>query len=386
MTREAILVVLWVSFSIGHSEAADLASGQDRTYETHVVVSGLTNPWSLAFLPHGDILVTEKPGRLRVVRNDKLQSTAIAGLPPVTNLLDIAVDRDFATNSLIFISYTRNATTSDGVSQTGLELISAELRGGTLVGVTTLFRAEPKLTNLLHYGGRILVLPDGTLLLTVGDGSIDGQFAQDPSTTLGSVVRVSRNGSVPRDNPYVGKYGVRAELFSTGHRNSQGVALRPNGEVWSVEHGPQGGDELNLLMSGSNYGWPLVTSGTRHVKLKSEPTIIPRVVPPVISWSTVVAPSGMAFYAGTAFKAWSGDLLVGSLARRGLLRISLRGHPPFREVMMLEELRERIRDVRVDRKGIIYVLTDALDGRLLRIAPRQNAAPALPLVLKSRQW
>lgn len=341
-----------------------------QQFRIQVVASELTYPWSLAVLPNHDILITEKPGRLRVLRKATLQLDLVTGLPHLTNLLDVVLDPRFIETKLIYFTLTRSESTSGSAqSVIGLEVWRATLDDMRLTDQQAIFLAEPKLPGLTHFGGRLLFLPDGTLLVTIGDGTLDGQFAQKSDTHLGKTIRIYANGTHASNSTGDIDEQSRHRVHTSGHRNSQGIALRANGEVWQHEHGPIGGDEINLLTTGSNYGWPIVTTGQRHLPIRNVSNSAQLFSDPVITWESTVAPSGMVFYEGTAFPEWRGSLFIGSLQKRALLRISLAGTKLVNEEVLLTEINERIRDVRLHPDGSLYVLTDSTEGRLLRVYP-----------------
>lgn len=343
------------------------------TFRIETVVRGLQNPWSLAFLPDGALLVTERPGRLRVVRDGALVAAPVAGVPDVFaagqgGLLDVALHPDFAANRLVYLSYAGRG--GDGA---GTEVARGRLSedATALTDVETIFAAAPKTAGRAHYGSRLLFAPDGSLYVTLGDRYSFMQEAQNPGTHLGSIVRITDSGGVPADNPLVGRTDARPEVFSYGHRNVQGIALQPEtGRVWAHEHGPRGGDEVNILKPGANYGWPAVTHGVDYSgAVISDRKTAPGMEPSVVVWVPSIAPSGMAFYDGDAFPQWRGDLFVGALAGAHLRRLDVQGDRVNGQEELLDDLNERIRDVRAGPDGFLYVLTDSEDGRVLRLVP-----------------
>lgn len=336
------------------------------------VARGLSSPWSLAFLPGGDMLVTERDGRLRLIQGGKLRREPVAGAPKVAargqgGLLDVAPHPDFANNSLIYLSY---AASGEGGANT--EIMRATLKGGRLENQQIIFTAEPKTAGGNHYGSRLLFAPDGTLFVTLGDRFTFRNEAQNPSNHLGKLVRINDDGTVPTDNPFVGTNNARPEIYSYGHRNAQGIALRPGTtEIWQHEHGPQGGDEVNIVKAGANYGWPRITYGIDYSgAIISDKTALPGMEQPVIYWKPSIAPSGMAFYDGDKFPKWKGDLFVGALAASHLRRLRLDGSKVTQQETLLVSLGERIRDVRAGPDGYLYVVTDdPSNGRVLRLEP-----------------
>jgi glucose/arabinose dehydrogenase len=337
------------------------------------VAEGLQSPWTLAFLPGGEMLVSERDnGQLRLIRDGELLPDAIQGTPRVAaqgqgGLLDIAVHPDFASNRLVYLSYA-----ASGEGGRGTQVMRARLEGGALTEVEVIFRVSPKTSGSAHYGSRLLFAPDGTLFVTLGDRFSFMQQAQNTANHLGTVVRINDDGSVPADNPFVGDVDARPEIYSYGHRNSQGIALRPGtNEIWQHEHGPRGGDEVNILTAGANYGWPAITYGIDYSgAIISDKTEAPGMEQPVVYWVPSIAPSGMAFYDGDKFPAWRGDLFVGALAGVHLRRLKLDDRRVVEQERLLEALDERIRDVRAGPDGYLYIVTDDPgNGRVLRLEP-----------------
>jgi glucose/arabinose dehydrogenase len=354
-----------------------LATPAAERYRVETVAQGLAHPWSLAFLPDGTALVTERPGRLRVIERGTLRAAPVAGLPPVyaggqAGLFDVVPDPDFARSRWLFLSHAQG---SAGANR--LRVLRARFDGQALHEVTTLFDAEPAKRGDAHFGGRIAFLPDATLLVGVGEGFSEREQAQRLDNHLGKFVRVARDGSVPSDNPFVGRPGVRPELYSYGHRNPQAVLYdAQRGVIYAHEHGPRGGDELNRLRAGANYGWPLATHGLDYTGARVTPfTTYPGTQPPLLHWTPSIAPAGMALYRGAAFPAWQDSLFVAALVERAVRRVALRpdGTPDAQEVLFAE-LGERLRDVREAPDGTLWLLTDAADGRVLRVVPAAAAA------------
>jgi len=343
----------------------------EHSFRLVKLVEGLEHPWSLAFLPDGRMLVTEKAGRLRVVSQGKLDPKPIDGLPPVTvhgqgGLHDVVLHPQFTKNSLVYISYA--ARGSDGV---GTELARGRLAGHRLEDVQVLFRQSPKGTRGQHFGGRIVFDRKGTVYLTLGDRG-EMPRAQRPDDHAGSVIRLHDDGRVPGDNPFVGREGWKPEKFTLGNRNMQGAALHPQtGMLWTHEHGPQGGDEINVMRSGVNYGWPVITYGANYgigTKI-GEGTRKEGMEQPIHYWVPSIAPSGMAFYTGDRFPRWKGDLFVGALRDQMLVRLKLDGEKVVKEERLLKGVLGRIRDVRVGPDGLIYLLTDETHAVLARLEP-----------------
>lgn len=353
--------------------AADSATADAAAPVTvRTLASGLKFPWSLAFLPDGGILIAEKAGGLRVFRNGALLEDAVEGLPDDvmvnsdSGLHDVALDPDFASTRTVFIAY---ASGDDDANR--LVVWRARLEEGRLVNGRAIFRATPDKVGASHPGGRLLFLPDKTFLLTVGDGYDYKAEAQNLSSHLGKILRLDRNGRAPTDNPFVGREGALPEIWSYGHRNPQGLAMdAQTGVIWEHEHGPRGGDEINRLAAGANYGWPLTTNGIDYDgHLISERAHAPNVASPHIVWAPSIAPSGLAVYRGAEFPDWDGHFLVGALVARSLVRAQLDndGRSIAEQDRMLREIGARIRDVRIGPDGTIYALTDEADGRLLRL-------------------
>ena len=339
------------------------------------VAGGLEHPWGLAFLPDGRMLVTERPGRLRIVGRDGRLSEPLAGVPQVLargqgGLLDVALDPRFADNRLVYLSY---AEPGEG-GTAGTAVARGRLGEGRLEDVRVIYRQQPKVVGSNHFGSRLVFARDGTLFVTQGDRYDYRDGAQDLSVGFGKIVRINPDGSVPRDNPFVGRAGARPEIWSYGHRNVQGAALHPQtGQLWTAEHGARGGDELNRPEAGKNYGWPVITYGVDYSGARiGEGTAKPGMEQPVYYWDPVIAPSGMTFYTGDAFPDWKGSIFIGSLRPGLLVRLTLADGRVAREERYLADLRERIRDVRQGPDELLYLLTDSRDGRILRVMP---AAP-----------
>ena len=335
------------------------------------VVRGLAAPWSMAFLPNGDMLVTEKVGRLRIVRNGTLDPQPIAGVPEVVamqqgGLLEVALHPRFAENRWVYLTYSKAGERGNTTA-----LARGRLDGMSLTDVRDLFVADAWSTGGLHFGSKLAFGPDGMLYMSVGERN-DRTRAQDTSHHAGKILRLRDDGTAPPDNPFVGRAGFRAEIFSYGHRNPQGLAFHPEtGQLWETEHGPQGGDELNLIQAGRNYGWPLVTFGREYSgDLITHETWRQGLEPPVTIWVPSIALSGMAFYTGDRLPGWRGDLFAGGLAGLQLHRVVFAPGGPRGRESLLTELRLRIRDVRQGPDGNLYVATDANpDGAILRVEP-----------------
>src|SRR5919106_529281 len=339
------------------------------------VARELEHPWALAFLPDGRMLVTERPGRVRIVGRDGHLSEQLTGVPRVQargqgGLLDVALDPRFAENRFVYLAY---AEPGEG-GTAGTAVARGRLGEGRLEDVRVIYQQQPKVRGPNPFGSRLVFARDGTLFITQGERFDYRDQAQDLSSGLGKIIRINPDGSVPRDKPYVGREGVRPEIWSYGHRNVQSAGLHPHtGQLWTVEHGARGGDELNRLEAGKNYGWPVISYGVHYSGAKiGEGTEKPGMEQPVYYWDPVIAPSGMTFYTGEAFPDWQGAILIGSLRPGLLVRLTLADGRVMGEERYLGDLGERIRDVRQGPDGLLYLLTDSGDGRLLRVLP---AAP-----------
>ena len=335
------------------------------------VARGLEHPWGLAFLPDGRFLVTERPGRLRIVSSGGQLSEPLAGVPAVLargqgGLLDVALSPAFAQDRLVYLSFAER-----GAGGAGTAVARGRLGERGLEDTQVIWRQEPKVEGSNnHWGSRLVFRPDGALFATLGDRYAYLDRAQDLSTTIGKIVRINPDGSVPRDNPFVGRPGALPEIWSYGHRNGQAAALDARGQLWTVEHGARGGDELNNPQPGKNYGWPVITYGVDYSGARiGIGTAQPGMEQPVYYWDPVIAPSGATFYTGNAFPDWRGDLLVGSLRPGALVRLRIDNGRVVQEERYLGELGERIRDVRQGPDGVIYLLTDSPRGRILRLDP-----------------
>jgi aldose sugar dehydrogenase len=341
-------------------------------YKVTEIATGLDHPWSMAFLPDGSMLVTERQGRLRLIKGGLLQSQPIAGVPAVhtgsqAGLFDIVLHPNFAQNHMVYLTYAAGTAAANGT-----QVARARLDGDTLQDLQVIFKAMPLKDTDNHYGGRMAFLPDGTFVLTIGEGFEYREQAQNLASDLGKIVRLNEDGSVPQDNPFLGQAGVRPEIYTWGHRNEQGLIFdAQSGLLYETEHGPRGGDELNIIVAHKNYGWPVITYGMDYSGAYVSPyTQRPGLEQPVIYWTPSIAPSGLAMYRGEKFPAWKGDLFVGALAFKHLRRVHLdeRGNVMNQEEL-LNDLHWRIRDVRAAPDGYLYVCTDEADGRVLRLEP-----------------
>jgi len=359
-------------------------AGQTRTcgvrsnvaYDVGVVTKGLTRPWSVEPLPGGDFLVTEKPGRLRIVSRSGIIGDPIAGLPAVDGrgqggLLDVALSPSFATDRTIFWSFTEPREGGNGTS----------IARGTLApdrkslnDVRVIFRVLPTYNNNMHFGSRVVFGQDGMLYATFGERSSNATrpYAQDLGSHLGKVVRIRPDGSVPQDNPFVGKAGAQPEIWSVGHRNIQAAAFDPRGQLWTIEHGTNGGDELNRIERGKNYGWADVGYGVEYTgQPLPGPTAKQGTEQPTYYWDPVIAPSGAQFYTGDLFPAWKNSLFIGALKEKRLVRLTIQNGRVTGEEHLLTDGGHRIRDVRQGPDGALYVVTDDENGELWRIAPKR---------------
>jgi glucose/arabinose dehydrogenase len=360
--------------------AGPVASAAERFQSEHykldvvTIAEGLRYPWGLAFLPDGRMLVSERPGRLRIVGADGKVSAALAGAPEVADegqggMLDVAVDPAFGNNGWIYFSFSEPGSGGAGTAVARARFNSAQ---DGLKDVEVIFRQQPKNPGGYHFGSRLVFGRDNSLFITTGDrGQRDR--VQDFGINRGQVIRINTDGSIPADNPFVRREGYRPEVWSLGHRNPQGAALHPTtGELWTVEHGARGGDELNKPEAGKNYGWPVISYGRHYSGAKiGVGTKKDGLEQPRYYWDPSIAPSGMAFYTGDQFPKWRGSVLVGALKYQLVARLSLSGDTVVGEERMLQGLDERIRDVRSGPDGYVYLLTDAYDGRILRIEPAQ---------------
>ena len=345
----------------------------DASVRIDTVARGLEHPWGFAFLPDGRILVTERPGRLRIVDRNGTLSAPLTGVPEVAargqgGLLDVAIDPRFGDNRLVYLSYSEPA--EDGTS--GTAVARGVLGDGRLENVQVIYRQTPKVRSAMHFGSRLVFDREGRLFITQGDRGNQRARVQDLSSTIGKVVRINADGSIPRDNPFVGRQNARPEIWSYGHRNAQAAALHPQtGQLWTVEHGARGGDELNHPEAGKNYGWPVITYGIDYSGQRiGEGTEREGMEQPLYYWDPVIAPSGMTFYTGNAFPNWRGSAFVGSLSPGALVRLTMDNGRVTREERYLGNI-GRVRDVQQGPDGMLYVITDAGDGSLLRISPRR---------------
>lgn len=368
----AVIVLLSIACMHALPAAAQAIKTQEHSLRVTTLISGLEHPWGLAFLPDGRLLITERPGRLRIATSDfKLAPTPINGLPPVAavgqgGLLDVALHPKFAENGWVYWSFAAR-----GQGGVGTEVARGKLRGDSLGEVEVIFRAMSKRGGGLHFGSRLVFDRQGFLYITLGDRG-ERERAQRLDEHPGKIIRLHDDGKVPSDNPFAKQAGARPEIFSLGHRNVQGAALHPeSGILWTHEHGPQGGDEINIISAGINYGWPEITYGAEYGS--GAPigygTAKTGMAQPIHTWVPSIAPSGMAFYRGSAFPRWQGDLFVGALAGRSLVRLRPQGDKIVHEERLLRGAIGRVRDVRVGPDGLLYLLIDHGSGALVRVEP-----------------
>jgi glucose/arabinose dehydrogenase len=373
--RQSYLILLWSLFALGATWAQDRSSvipSEKHSFRLVTLVTGLENPWSVAFLPDGRMLISERAGRLRLVGADyRPVPQAIEGLPEIVDrgqggLFDVVLHPQFTQNGWIYWAYN-----APGPGGWGTALARGKLQGQRMSEVQVLFTMQPKTRSSQHFGGRIVFDKAGMLYMTLGDRG-DKERAQKWDDHAGSVIRLHDDGRVPADNPFVKRTGALPEKWTLGNRNMQGAAFHPQtGELWTHEHGPQGGDEVNVMRSGLNYGWPVITYGvnyglgTRIGEGQSKPGM----VQPLHVWVPSIAPSGMTFVTGSKFPLWQGDLLVGALRGQMLVRLVLDGEKVLREERLLQGRAGRIRDVRMGPDGLVYLLSDGPEGALMRLEP-----------------
>ena len=359
----------------GQTRACRITS--DVALDVVVVARGLVNPWAVEPLPGGELLVTEKPGRMRIVSAGGAVGQPIAGVPAVDSagqggLLDVELSPTFAADRTIFWSYAEPRQGGNGTS-VARGVLSAD--GTRLDQVRVIFRVVPTYAGRMHYGSRLAFGPDGMLYVTLGERSVASmrQYAQRLDSHLGKIVRIRPDGSAPSDNPFVGQANALPEIWTLGHRNVQAAAFDPPGRLWIVEHGPRGGDEVNLVEKGKNYGWPLVSYGEEYSGAPIPEAVTQRAgfEQPVYYWDPVIAPSGAQFYTGDAFPAWRGSLFVGALREMRLVRLTLGNGRVIAEEHLLADRGQRVRDVRQGPDGALYVVTDQTNGELWRIVPRR---------------
>jgi glucose/arabinose dehydrogenase len=344
------------------------AAAQDYRIET--VAEGLEHPWSIAFLPDGRMLVTERAGRLRIIADGELLAAPVRGVPEAhvrsqAGLFEVLLDPDYADNGWIYLSLAHGSARANST-----RVVRGRLVGDLLQDLEVLFTAQPLRDTSVHYGARMAFLADGTLAIGLGDGFNFREDAQRLDSHTGTIVRINRDGSIPGDNPFVGRDDVLPEIYSYGHRNVQGLVFdADSGRLWAHEHGPRGGDEVNLVLPGRNYGWPVATFGVDYSGARITPyTTRPGMEDPRVDWTPSIAPSGMARYDGEQFPAWRGDLFVTALVGREVRRVMLDGDRVTGQQSLFGEIGERLRDIKAGPDGAFYVLTDSPRGRVIRIA------------------
>lgn len=362
------LLIFFSSLLFSVALSAEIISSEKHNFIIETVANDLDQPWSLEFLPDGRMLVTEKSGQLLIITNGQV-SKPVAGLPKVKvkgqgGLLDIALDPGFKNNQIIYLSY--SAKDKQGI---GTEVVKGKLVDNKLVDKKVIFKLSPKSNTGYHFGSRLLFDQQGYLFITLGDRG-DQERAQNLNGHAGSLIRINKDGSVPKDNPFVNTPNVKAEIYTYGNRNMQGIAMHPEtGAVWTVEHGPQGGDELNLMQPGINYGWPVITYGVNYVigtKI-GEGTEKQGMRQPVHYWVPSIATSSLLFYSGDKFPEWKGNAFVGSLKFGQLARLEMQGDKVIAEERLINGKVGRIRDVQQGLDGYIYFITDDSDGQVLRL-------------------
>ena len=374
LLRKAMAGLFLMALPLTASIASQSPEPTRGSVQITEVVSGLANPWALAFLPDGSMLITEQPGDLRMLGTDGALSEPIEGVPDVADrgqggLLEVALSPHFSDDRFVYLSYSESEGNASGTA-VGRGRLSDDAR--QLMDFTVLFRQVPKLSTGHHFGGRIVFGDDGMLYIGLGENN-QRSTAQDLDKHQGTIVRIHPDGQVPSDNPFVQHDGALPEIWTYGHRNPQGLALNPwSGELWEHEHGPRGGDEINIIRPGLNYGWPLATYGINYSGFaipEAEGETVEGTQPPLVWWKRSPAISGMAFYDSSRFPQWNNSLFIGALRDRALLRLTLDGDAVVAEERLLLDRNERIRDVRLGPDGFIYVLTNASDGALLRLQP-----------------
>jgi len=340
-------------------------------YKIETVAEGLSHPWAIAFLADGDMLVTERSGQLRRIHGGQLLPTPVGNIPDLFvggqgGLLDIILDPEFASNQRLYLSFS-----SGTVRANALQVISARLDGDSLQDISTIFTASPVKNTPHHFGGRLALLPDQTLLITVGEGFNFREQAQFLDNHFGKLIRINRDGTVPADNPFVGRDEALPEIWTYGHRNPQGLLVSTDGTVWLHEHGPRGGDELNVIEPGKNYGWPAITHGMDYSGAYVSPyTEAAGMEQPVIHWTPSIAPAGFCEYKGRVFPDWQGNLFVAALAEKSVRRLVMKNNKVQSQETMFTELGQRIREVRSGPNGFLYLLTDSDEGQILRVSPK----------------
>jgi aldose sugar dehydrogenase len=358
----------------GPAHASSQPAFTQDVLTAETVASGLEYPWGFEFLPDGRIIVTERLGRIRIVGMDGRLSAPLEGVPavlarPQAGIHDVALDPDFATNRTIYLTFVEPGDGGAGTSVARARLARGD---GALENVEILYRQQPQVSAEGHYGSRIVHRSDGTMFIALGDRGTWRKQPQDLTSGLGKVIRIKSDGSIPSDNPFVGRSDARPEIWTYGHRNIQGALLHPGtGQLWTIEHGAAGGDELNRPERGKNYGWSTITYGLDYEGRRiGEGAVKEGMEQPAYYWDPVIAPSGMELYTGNRYPGWNGSFLVGSLSPGGLVRLEMRGDSVVKEERYLGDLRERIRDVKQGLDGFVYLITDNPKGRILRVLPK----------------
>jgi glucose/arabinose dehydrogenase len=347
------------------------AAGYAYEFDYEYIASGLNHPTSLVFLDSSTALVTERNGALRYLRSGVLDPQEISGVPVVfvagqAGLFDVVADPEFSRNNRIYLAYAQGEPKANT-----LKIASATLVNHQLQGVKVIFEAQPLRASAFHYGGRMVFLGDGTLLFSCGEGFEYREQAQSLGSHFGKTLRINKDGSVPGDNPFVGRKDARGEIYSYGHRNPQGLVLAPDNSIYLHEHGPRGGDELNLVEAALNYGWPAITWGVDYSGAHVSPySAYPGLEQPLLYWTPSIAPAGMAYYDGDEFPEWRGNLLVAALMEQSVRRIVLEGHTVASQESLFTDLGRRLRDVRVGPNGALYLLTDYADGEIIRVTAK----------------
>lgn len=375
-TSLMIAIVVTTTFLImttSRGETTSFGSSAGKL-DVQTVASGLAYPWAIAFLPEGRMLVTERPGRLRIVSPQGQLSVPVQGVPEVMatgqgGLLDVITDGAFAQNRTIYFCYSER-TAGGGRTAVGRARL-VDSAAPRLDDTKVIFRQDGPLSTGNHYGCRIVQAADGNLFVTLGEHFSQRDQAQNLANHLGKIIRITPEGAAPSDNPFVGRSDAKPEIWSYGHRNEQGLAINPaTGDLWETEHGPRGGDEVNIIGPGKNYGWPVIGYGIDYSGAKiHDSTSKPGMEQPIKYWVPSIAPSGMAFYTGTLFPRWRGSVFTGALAGQFLVRLQVNGNAVTSEERLLQNLGERIRDVRQGPDGALWLLTDSSTGRILRVAP-----------------
>jgi aldose sugar dehydrogenase len=363
-------IIVLLAFAVTSCGDTNVVTSDKHHFNVETVVTGLSHPWSLAFLPDGDLLITERTGDLRRVSNGELLPEPISGLPKIRQvgqggLLDVALHPDFQDNRLVYLSY---AAAGDGGTNT--EVLRGRLQNNALTDIEVIFTAQPRLRGGRHFGSRLLFVDD-YLYISLGERGVQDE-AQHLNNHLGTLVRLYHDGRVPEDNPFVDDPDALPGIYTYGNRNIQGLVLQPGTDrIWMHEHGPQGGDEVNIVKRGANYGWPVVTHGVEYITGAKigVGTHKEGMEPPLHVWVPSIAPSGMTFYNGGVFPEWRGDLFVGSLRFGTLSRLEVEGEKVVHEERLLEGQLTRVRDVRQGPDGYLYLLTDERNGKLLRLVP-----------------